>query len=98
MRRTDSYRLSRIEEIGSQLMGLIDDGTVTRELLLEVYALSDELKSSHPEVPWSGISGLRHRLVHDYEGTNWSIVTSIVFDEVPAFLEQVSRIRRTILE
>ncbi len=116
MRRTDSYRLSRIEEIGSQLMGLIDDGTVTRELLLDdfkmqwmvttplynigeqVYALSDELKSSHPKVPWSGISGLRHRLVHDYEGTNWSIVTSIVFDEVPAFLEQVSRIRRTILE
>lgn len=64
----------------------------------QVYALSDEFKARHPEVPWSGISGLRHRLVHDYEGTNWSLVTSIVFDEVPASLEQVSRIRRTIFE
>lgn len=62
----------------------------------QVYTLSDEFKARHPEVPWSGIAGLRHRLVHDYEGTNWTLVASIVFDEVLAFLEQVSRIRQVV--
>lgn len=33
-----------------------------------VYNLSDEYKEAHSEIPWSMISGLRHRLVHDYEG------------------------------
>lgn len=109
---TDAYRLERIEEIGRQLTGLLEDGTVTRELLLtdfrtqwlvttplynigeQVYALSDELKSRYPMIPWGGVSGLRHRLVHDYEGTNWRIIASIVFDELPSFLEEVSMIRR----
>ena len=36
----------------------------------QVYHLSEELKGEYPEVGWNKISGLRHRLVHDYEGTN----------------------------
>lgn len=56
----------------------------------QVYCLSKDFKARHPEVPWSGIAGLRHRLVHDYEGTNWNIVASIVFDELPGFLDQVT--------
>lgn len=114
MRRTDAYRRGRIEEIGAQLMALLNDGSINRKLLLDdfrtqwmvttplynigeqVYALSDEFKARHPKVPWSGISGLRHRLVHDYEETNWTLVASIVFDEVPAFLEQVSSIRQVV--
>lgn len=34
------------------------------------YNLSKELKTAHPEVPWSQIAGMRHRLVHQYEDTN----------------------------
>lgn len=32
-----------------------------------VYQLSKELKQEYHEIPWSMVSGLRHRLVHDYE-------------------------------
>lgn len=39
------------------------------------YNLSKELKAAHPEVPWSQIAGMRHRLVHQYEDTNWSIIS-----------------------
>lgn len=55
----------------------------------QVYALSDEYKIMHSEIPWSMISGLRHRLVHDYEGTNWHIITEVVFDELPILLQQL---------
>ncbi len=51
-----------------------------------VYNLSDAFKTAHPEIPWSKISGLRHRLVHDYDNTNWSLICTIIFDVLPEFL------------
>ena len=40
--------------------------------------LSEGFVSAHPAVPWAQIAGLRHRLVHNYEGTNWSIVSAVL--------------------
>jgi uncharacterized protein with HEPN domain len=54
----------------------------------QVYNLSDELKHAYPEVGWNKISGLRHRLVHDYEGTNWKIIVRIIFIELPLFIDK----------
>ena len=54
-----------------------------------VYNLSDEFKGLHPDVPWAKISGLRHRLVHDYENTNWTIICSILYDVLPGFYEDM---------
>ena len=44
----------------------------------------------HNEIPWSMISGLRHRLVHDYDGTNWNIIADVVFDELPVLVKQLN--------
>lgn len=57
-----------------------------------VYYLSDEFKDSHKDIPWGMIAGLRHRLVHDYDGTNWSIICDVVFDELPVLLSQVEQL------
>ena len=57
-----------------------------------VYSLSDAFKVRHSEVPWMKIAGLRHRLVHDYENTNWSLICVILFDELPGLLSSVERI------
>ena len=57
-----------------------------------VYYLSEEFKESHKDIPWGMISGLRHRLVHDYEGTNWNIICDVVFDELPVLLTQVEKL------
>ena len=56
-----------------------------------VYNLSDDFKDRHPEIPWAKISGLRHRLVHDYENTNWSIICSVLFDILPGFYEVIQK-------
>lgn len=58
----------------------------------QVYGLSRELKDQHPDIPWSVVSGLRHRLVHNYEGVNWSIIVEIVFDEMDSFVQAVAHI------
>lgn len=56
-----------------------------------VYNLSSEYKKTHGEIQWSMISGLRHRLVHDYDGTNWNIIVEVIFDELPVLIEQLKR-------
>lgn len=33
----------------------------------QTYALSREFKDAHPDGEWSYVSGMRHRLVHNYE-------------------------------
>ena len=40
----------------------------------QVYKLSPEFKLEHPEIIWNIVSGLRHRLVHDYDGVNRSLI------------------------
>ncbi len=51
-----------------------------------VYYLSDEYKAAHSEVDWHLISGLRHRLVHDYDDTSWEIISEIVWDDIPVLI------------
>ncbi len=58
----------------------------------QVYHISPDMKSAHPDIPWSVVSGLRHRLVHDYEGINWTIIVAVVFDEMDSFVNSVKTI------
>ncbi len=56
-----------------------------------VYNLSSGYKEAHSEVQWSMISGLRHRLVHDYDGTNWNIIADVVFEEIPLLIKELKK-------
>lgn len=57
-----------------------------------VYNLSAEYKAAHNEIVWGMIAGLRHRLVHDYEGTNWNIIADVVLEELPVFIAQLENL------
>lgn len=59
-----------------------------------VYNLTDEFKAAHPDIPWAKISGLRHRLVHDYDNTNWNLICAIIFEVLPEFYEAANGIRQ----
>lgn len=56
------------------------------------YSLLKEYKTEHSNIPWAMISGLRHRLVHDYDGTNWSIIADVVFDELPMLITEMEKL------
>ncbi len=58
----------------------------------QVYKISTELKEKHTDIPWAMVAGLRHRLVHDYEGINWTIIVNVVFDEMDGFVESIKKI------
>ena len=38
------------------------------------------------------IAGVRPRLVHDYDGTNWNIIADVVLDELPILIDQLKEI------
>ena len=57
-----------------------------------VYHLSREYKEAHKEIQWTMIAGVRHRLVHDYDGTNWNIIADVVFEELPTLINQLKKI------
>ena len=60
----------------------------------QVYKLSPAFKSQSPELPWNVVSELRHRLVHDYEGINWTIIVEVIFEEMPGFVQQIKTVLR----
>ena len=60
----------------------------------QAYYLSDEYKAEHPDIPWAKISGMRHRLVHDYDDTNWGLVCRVLFEILPDFLRSVEELRQ----
>ena len=48
--------------------------------------VSPEFCGEHPEIPWTEIVGMRHKLVHDYLGVDEDIVWQVVTDDLPKLL------------
>jgi uncharacterized protein with HEPN domain len=45
-----------------------------------------------PNIPWSQIIGLRHRLIHGYDTINMDILWKILTEDLPILTDQLSRI------
>ncbi|SPE25360.1 conserved hypothetical protein [Candidatus Sulfopaludibacter sp. SbA6] len=56
--------------------------------------VSAELKERYGEVPWQRVSGVRHRIVHDYSGLDYELLWQVVTVFAPELAEQVAAIFR----
>ena len=54
--------------------------------------ISRELQAQYLDIPWKKVAGLRHRLVHHYEGTNWEIIVTILFESMPEYIQGIERV------
>ena len=54
--------------------------------------LSPELCSRHGEVPWSGLAGVRDKMIHYYFGLNYDVIWTIASEELPALLLAIRNI------
>jgi uncharacterized protein with HEPN domain len=48
--------------------------------------VSAAFRDAHPEVPWRQMIGMRNRLVHNYEETDWEVVWTVLQKSVPQLL------------
>lgn len=49
--------------------------------------LTDEYKLAHGYVPWSALSGMRNRIVHDYGNVDLNVVYETLKNDIPELLE-----------
>jgi uncharacterized protein with HEPN domain len=46
-----------------------------------------------PDIPWSQIVSLRHRLIHGYDTINMDIFWKILTEDLPALIDQLNKIK-----
>lgn len=51
--------------------------------------VAQELKNSHPDIPWKQMTGTRDKIIHEYFGVNWDLVWDIVENELPPLARQI---------
>src|SRR5688500_19011300 len=54
--------------------------------------VSEAARSAHPEIPWHQITGMRHRIVHDYVNIQYSIVWEVVTRDLPVLVEALEKL------
>lgn len=59
-----------------------------------VSKLSKELTEKYADVPWVTISGMRNRLVHEYNGVNLKLVWNTIQFVIPSFSARITQIQQ----
>ena len=54
--------------------------------------VSREFCDEHPEIPWTEIVGMRHKVVHDYLGVDEDIVWQVVTDDLAKLLPVLTKL------
>lgn len=48
-------------------------------------------RDAHPEIPWRAITGMRHRIVHDYMNIDADILWQVASRNLPELIEMLRR-------
>jgi uncharacterized protein with HEPN domain len=51
--------------------------------------VSDEFRQNHPEIPWSGMIGMRNVLVHDYDKVKLDDLWRTIENNIPSLIAQI---------
>ena len=57
--------------------------------------LPDELKSSHPDIPWATMAAVRNRIVHGYFGIDDSILFATIDADIRSLLPALEELARS---
>jgi len=58
--------------------------------------IPDDIQSAHPDIPWRMIIATRNRLIHGYLGIDNDTIWSIIQDEIPKLLLQLTAMLESI--
>jgi uncharacterized protein with HEPN domain len=59
-----------------------------------VKKLPEDVRTSHPEIPWSAIARMRDRVIHGYFGVDYQLVWDVVQNKIPELADAVETILR----
>lgn len=58
--------------------------------------IPEELRDSHPEIPWKQMAGFRDVLIHDYDDLNLETIWETIRAHLPASAAQVEKILKSM--
>jgi uncharacterized protein with HEPN domain len=63
-----------------------------------VNQLTDDVKGSNPQIPWTLIKGMRNRLIHEYFGTDLPLVWNTIKNDLPGFTQELKVIQNQLIK
>ncbi len=54
--------------------------------------ISQEFCDAHTEIPWSEITGMRHRMIHGYDSVDTEIVWRTSTADIPTLIQKTDQI------
>ncbi len=75
---------------------LVTQDAVVRQLEIIGEAtkrVSAELRSKHPDIPWSDMAGMRDVLIHDYLDVDFGVVWKTASEDIPNLKALISRLQ-----
>jgi uncharacterized protein with HEPN domain len=55
-----------------------------------------DLQQRHPDVPWSGIIGLRNVLIHGYDKIDWDQIWMVLSRDLPALVPKLEKMKSAL--
>jgi uncharacterized protein with HEPN domain len=52
--------------------------------------VSADFQTAHPEIPWTQVIGIRHKVVHDYMHVDFDIVWDVVTADLPPLISHLN--------
>ena len=85
----DIHTLEAIERNRQAQDAIVRNITVIGEAANQIQKTAPEFISSHSELPWKEIRGMRNAIVHNYFDIGWERVLSTVKNDLPTLLQQI---------
>ena len=54
--------------------------------------ISNELKSSYPQIPWNLMIGMRNRLIHNYMDVDLQVIWETIHNDLPPLIRSIRKL------
>ena len=95
--------IDSIEEFvaGMDLQAFQADDKTTSAVMRKLEVISeatkqipDEIRQSHPRVPWKEMAGMRDKLIHFYFGVDYQLIWRAIKERLPQIKPELQKILR----